>query len=72
MVPPLVGIAVKVTAVPVQILPAGNAVMLTDGTTAGLTDIVNKLDVAVEGFAQPEFEVSIQLTISLFDNDEFE
>ena len=68
----MVGTAVKVTLVPEQILPAGSAVMLTDGATEVVTDIVIELDVAVLVDVQSEFEVRIQVTISLFAKVEFE
>ena len=65
----MVGAAVKVTAVPAHTLPVGDgdAEISTDGVIAGFTDMVSALDVATEGLAQLEFEVSTQLTISLFD-----
>lgn len=68
----MVGVAVKVTLVPEQTLPVGNAVMLTDGATEVDTDIVIALDVAVLVDTQGEFDVRMQVTISLLDNVEFE
>ena len=62
MVPPLVGVAVKVTEVPVQIEVAVE-LMLTVGATVPFTDIVNPLEVAVVVLKHPAFEVSTQLTI---------
>ena len=66
MVPPLTGVAVKVTEVPVQIAPAGTAAMLTLTGKSGLTVMVMLLEVAglpvAHGVA---FDVSTQVTISL-------
>jgi len=46
-VPPLVGVAVKITLVPEQIVVA-DAPILTDGMTVGFTVMVIVLDVAVD------------------------
>jgi hypothetical protein len=46
VVPPLVGVAVKVTEVPAQIAPEGTAAMLTLAVNTGLTVIVMPLEVA--------------------------
>jgi hypothetical protein len=68
VVPPLVGVAVKVTLVPEQIVVAG-VVMLTLAIEYGLTVIVNEFEVAVgvtkQGVA---FEVITQVTISEVTN----
>ena len=57
MVPPLVGVAVKVTEVPEQIAPEGTAAMLTLAGRFGLTTIVTVFDVAGLPVAQVEFDV---------------
>ena len=44
--PPLVGVAVKVTEVPAQIAPDGAAEMLTLAVRIGLTEAVMALEVA--------------------------
>jgi hypothetical protein len=64
-VPPLAGVAVKVTLAPVQILVEGEAAMLTLAATLGFTVIVNVLDVAGEPVAQAAFEVITQVTASV-------
>ena len=62
----MVGVAVNVTLVPLQIVEPGFAVMLTDGATDELTVIVTVLDVAVGVDAQAEFDVITQLTVFPF------
>ena len=57
----MVGVAVKVTDVPVQIVVVG-VVMLTDGVTAVLTVMVIAFDVAVVGDAHGEDDVMTQVT----------
>ena len=66
------GTAVKVTLAPGQILPPGDTVILTDGVTCVITDIVIKLEVAVVGFIQAPFDVRMQVITSLLDKVEFE
>ena len=66
----MVGVAVKVTLVPAQIVVA-EAPMLTDGTTPELTVIVMALDVAEVGLAQLAVEVITTVTTSLFTNPAF-
>jgi hypothetical protein len=63
VVPPLVGVAVKVTADPAQVglVPAVNA-MLTEGTNTGFTVMVMPALVAVVGLAQVALDVSTQVT----------
>jgi hypothetical protein len=61
--PPLVGVAVKVTLVPAQIVDPVLAEMLIDGVTTGLIVIVIEFDVAVVGLAQVALLVITQLTI---------
>lgn len=64
MFPPLVGVEVNVTLVPVQICPDGTAETDTDGVTVGVTDIVIVFEVAVVGETQAAFEVIITVTLS--------
>jgi hypothetical protein len=59
--PAFVAVAVKVTAVPAQILVLLD-VMAIVGVTAVLTFIVKLFEVAVVGVAQADDEVSTQLT----------
>ena len=61
--PPLTGTAVKVTGVPAQIAPAGDAVIVTDGVSCKFTDIVIVFDVAVTGLAQVALETITQFTV---------
>ena len=70
--PPFVGVAVKVTLVPAQIVLPGLAAMLTDGTTEPVIAIVIALDVAVVGLAQASDEVMTTVTASPFANALFE
>ena len=65
--PPLVGVAVKVTDVPAQIL-VDDALMLTLGVTLGVTVMVILLDVTDAGEAQLALLVSTALTTSLLVN----
>jgi hypothetical protein len=60
--PPLVGVAVKVTLVPAQMVVA-EAAMLTEGVAFAVTVIVMALEVAGLPVAQPSLEVSTQVTI---------
>ena len=53
--PPLVGEAVNVTAVPAHIVPDGDAEILTAGTSTGFTVIVIVFDVAVTRVVQTAF-----------------
>ena len=57
MVPPLVGVAVKVTEVPAQIAPEGTAAILTLAGRLGLTTIVIVFDVAGLPVTQVNVEV---------------
>ena len=68
--PPLVGVAVKVTLVPAQIVVA-LAPMLTDGVTVNVTVIVIAFEVAVVGFAQAMDDVITTVTTSPFTNAAF-
>ena len=66
--PPFVGVAVKVTACPEQMLDA-LALTVTAGVTAGDTTIVMLLEAILAGVAQAAFDVNTQLTTSPFTND---
>ena len=65
MVPPLVGVAVKVTEVPAQTELAEAAIETLTGKF-GLTVMVTTLEVAGLPVAQVALEVKIQVTASLF------
>ena len=65
----MVGVAVKVTLVPVHILVL-LALILTEGVTLGVTVTVTELLEAVAGEAQLAFEVNTQLTASLLTRAE--
>ena len=67
----MVGVAVKVTAVPVQIAPAGLAAILTDGAKVAVTDTVISLDVAVVGLAQASDDVITQVILLPFTKAAF-
>ena len=67
----MVGVAVNVTFVPVQIVLPGFAPMLTDGVTEAVTTIVIPVDVAVVGLAQASDDVITTVTTSPFTNAEF-
>ena len=69
--PPFVGVAVKVTLVPAQIVLPGFAAMLTDGATEPVIAIVIPLDVAVVGLAQGNDDVITTVITSPFTKDEF-
>ena len=69
--PPFVGVAVKVTDVPLQIVVPGLAAILTDGTRIAVTVIVTLFDVAVAGDAQASVDVITQVTASPFINAAF-
>ena len=68
----MVGVAIKVTLVPVQIVLPGFALMDTDGTIAAVTIIVIPAEVAVVGLAQASEEVNTTVTRSPFANVLFE
>lgn len=70
--PGLSEVAVKVTFVPVHMLPEGTAVMLISRTTDVLTDIVNVLEIAGLPVAHVSEDVMIQSITSPFDNAEVE
>lgn len=66
----MVGVAVKITLVPEQIVVA-EAAILTDGTTVGFTVMVIALDVAVDWVTQVSEEVITTVTTSLFTSAAF-
>lgn len=59
----MVGVAVKVTLVPVQMVVA-EALTATEGTTEVLTVMVTGADVALAGEAQVAVDVMTQVTTS--------
>jgi len=63
VVPPLTAVAVKVTGVPSQIVPAGEAAMLTLTGCSGATSITNVFDGAGLLIAQVAFEFTTQTTV---------
>ena len=67
--PPFVGVAVKVTLVPVHIAPEGLADMLTLAGRLGFTVIIILFDDAGDPVMQVRFDVITHLTLSLFAND---
>ena len=69
VVPPLVGVAVKITLVPGQII-VDDAATTTEGVTDAVTIIVIVLDVAVAGDAQAALEFMITVTTSPLANAE--
>jgi hypothetical protein len=58
----LTGVAVKVTEVPAQIAPEGEAVILTLTGRTGFTDIVMELDVA--GFPDTQVKEDVITTVT--------
>jgi len=62
LVPPCVGVAVKVTDVPGQMGVAGSATMETAGVNTGFTTMLTGLLVAVEGDAQVALDVISTVT----------
>ena len=66
--PPLVGVAVKVTEVPAHIAPLGLAAILTVGAALVVTDIVIAFEVSFAGEAQLAFDTIITVITSLLAN----
>jgi len=66
VVPPLIGVAVKVTLVPAQIVPDGTAAMFTLAGKLGFTVIVIVFDVACELVTHVALEVIIQFIVFPF------
>jgi hypothetical protein len=58
VLPPLVGVAVKVTLWPVQILLPALELIATDGVTDGFTVMVMLFELAVVEVTQAAFEVN--------------
>ena len=67
VIPPLTGVAVKVTLVPVHMAPAGTAAILTLTGKLGFTVMLMVLEFAGLPVAQVALEVSSQVTASRFD-----
>ena len=67
----MVGVAVNVTLVPVQIVLPGFAAILTDGVTVAFTVIVMAFDVAAAGLAHASDDVITTVTTSPFTNEAF-
>jgi hypothetical protein len=65
--PPFVGVAVKLTSVPEQIAPGGEAAMLTPAGNRGFTEIVIPADTAGLPVVHVAFEVSTQVMTSPFE-----
>jgi hypothetical protein len=72
VLPPLVGVALKVTDVPAHIVFPGLALMLMAGATADETDIVSVFEVAEDGDAHAAFDVITQLTVLPFAREALE
>lgn len=70
MLPPLTGVAVKITLVPAQIVVV-LAVMLTAGATVALTVMVIAFDVTAGCVIQVNEELITTVTTSLFANAAF-
>ena len=68
MLPPFVGVAVKVTFVPAQIAPEGTAVMLTSAVTDELIVTAIALEVAGLPLTQVALLVITQVIASLLFN----
>lgn len=62
----MTGVAVKITCVPLQIVPLGLATTLTDGVTDDVMVIVNCVASAVELVTHARLEVIRQSTVSPF------
>jgi len=60
--PPLEGVAVKVTDVPGHMFPVTEDVIFTPGTTEGLMDAIITLEFAVGILIHEELLVTVQLT----------
>ena len=70
--PPLTGVAVKFTVVPIHMVPAGLAAIDTDGLTIGFTCMAVAVAVAIAGDGHTALEVIITDTISPFDKEDDE
>ena len=69
--PPFVGVAVKVTVIPGQIVLPGAATILTDGVTVVVTAITIALEVTGLGLAHVTDDVITQVITSPFIKVEF-
>ena len=69
MLPPFVGVAVKVTFVPAQIVVDGDALIETLAVTFAFTVIVIAVDVAGLPFTHVALEVITQVIASLLFNE---
>ena len=69
--PPLAGVAVKMTLVPEQIVLPGLAAIVTDGATAAVTVIVTSSEVVVVGLAHARDDVITQVTLAPLINAAF-
>ena len=67
----MVGVAVKITLVPAQIVLPGLAAIFTDGATDAVTAIVISFEVAVVGLAQASDDVITQATLAPLVNAAF-
>lgn len=70
VVPPLVGVAVKVTLVPEQMVALGDALTVTLGVTFGDTVIVTVFEVAGLPETQGKLELITHVTTSLLFKEE--
>ena len=68
-VPPLIGVALKVTVVPAQIAPVGETEILTLAGNNGFTVIVMLLDIAGLPVAQMAVDVICTLIVSPLTSD---
>ena len=68
MLPPLVGVAVKITGNPAQISIA-DAAIETAGVTGGLTVTAGAVDIAERGEAQSALDVIVTRTTSPFTKE---
>ena len=59
VVPPLVGVAVKVTDAPAQTAPAGLGAIVTDGVTLLVTVMVMFVELTLEGDGHAALELSV-------------
>ena len=65
--PPLTGVAVKVTGVPIQTDPVGFAPIVTPTGIAGVTLMITEFEVAGLLVVQLATDVTMHVTASLFD-----
>ena len=65
----MIGLAIKLTLEPEQMAPVGEAAIVTDGVTSGLTVIVMVFEVPVELVTQATLLVNMQFTVALLANE---